>query len=103
MSSIFTKIINRDILSDIIYENNDFIVIKDTNPEKNTHLLIIPKKEIISINDLDSSDKNLMWEMILLAKKIAEKVWVKKSYKLRINTWDLQEIKHIHMHLLSDL
>jgi len=103
MSSLFTKIINREIPSDIVYEDDYFIVINDIHPEKNTHLLIIPKKEIISINDLDLDDINLMWEMILLAKKIASKVWVQDSYRLRINTWDLQEIKHIHMHLLSDL
>jgi len=103
MSSLFTKIINREIPCDIVYENTNFIVIKDIKPEKHTHLLIIPKKEIISINDLEKKDETLMWEMLLLAKKIAKLVWVEDSYRLRINTWDLQEIKHIHMHLLSDL
>ena len=103
MSSIFTKIINREIPSDIVEENDNFIVIKDINPEKKTHLLIIPKKEIISINDLTIEDQSLMWEMILLAKKVANDLWVQDSYRLRINTGDLQEVKHIHMHLLSDL
>ena len=44
--SLFTKIINRDIPSDIIYENDDYIVIKDINPDRNTHWLIITKIEI---------------------------------------------------------
>jgi len=52
MSSLFTKIINREIPAEIVYENTNFIVIKDINPEKNTHLLIIPKKEIETINDI---------------------------------------------------
>jgi len=103
MSTLFTKIINREIPSEIIHENDNFIVIKDIEPEKKTHLLIIPKKEIISINDLELEDKDIMWEMILLAKEVANKIGVQDSYRLRINTWDLQEIKHIHMHLLSDL
>lgn len=103
MASLFTKIITRDIPADIVYENNSFIIIKDIKPEQKTHLLIIPKKEIVSINDLTEDDENIMWEMLLLAKYIAKEVWVEKSYRLRINAWDLQEVPHIHMHLLSDL
>ncbi len=103
MASIFTKIINREIPADIVFENDNFIVIKDIYPEKKTHLLIIPKKEIVSINDLNEWDKYLMWEMIMLASKVAKDVWVDSSYKVRINAWDLQEVMHIHMHLLSDL
>jgi len=60
MASLFTKIIAREIPSDIVYEDDNFIVIKDIVPEQKTHLLIIPKKELISINDLVDEDKDLM-------------------------------------------
>ena len=103
MSSLFTKIIAWEIPSDILYQDDSFIVIRDIKPETNTHLLIIPKKEIQTINDIDADDKALMSDMIFLAKKIAKDFWVEKSYQLRLNVWEMQEIMHIHMHLLSDL
>ena len=103
MSSIFTKIINREILSDIVYEQDNIIVIRDINPQAKTHLLIIPKKEIETINDFIEEDREIMSDMIFVAKKVAIDLWIEKAYKLSINVWDLQDVMHIHMHLLSDL
>jgi histidine triad (HIT) family protein len=74
MSSIFTKIISREIPSEIVYEQENIIVIKDINPKAKTHLLIIPKKEIPTINDLQDEDKNLIAEMFFVAKKIAKEL-----------------------------
>lgn len=71
MSSIFTKIINREILSDIVYEQDNIIVIRDINPQAKTHLLIIPKKEIETINDFIEEDREIMSDMIFVAKKVA--------------------------------
>jgi histidine triad (HIT) family protein len=70
--SLFTKIINREIPADIIYEQEDIIVIKDINPKAKIHLLIIPKKEIETINDLEEEDRSLIAEMFFVAKKIAK-------------------------------
>jgi histidine triad (HIT) family protein len=72
MSSVFTKIISREIHAEIVYEQDDIIVIKDIHPKAKTHLLIIPKKEIPTINDLDDSDRGLIAEMFFVAKKIAK-------------------------------
>lgn len=72
MTSIFTKIINREIPAEIIFENNNIIVIKDINPEAKTHLLIIPKEEIPSINDLTIENNNLLIELFEVAKNIAK-------------------------------
>lgn len=60
MSSIFTKIIQREIPSDIVFENDSIIVIRDIAPQAKTHLLIIPKKEIPTINDIDETDTILI-------------------------------------------
>ena len=72
MASIFTKIIQREIPSDIVYEQDDIIVIKDIHPQAKTHLLIIPKKEIATINDLTQADRPLLAEMFFVAKKVAK-------------------------------
>lgn len=105
MSSIFTKIINREIPSDIVFENDSIIVINDINPKAKTHLLIIPKKEIPTINDLDESDRELIADMFFVAKKLAKDLWVSEGYKLNFNVWEKwwQEVMHIHLHLLSNI
>lgn len=103
--SIFTKIINREIDSEIVYEQDNLIVIKDINPQAKIHLLIIPKKEISSINELENEDRELIADMFFVAKKIAFSLWIDEWYKLNINVWEKgwQEIMHLHLHLLSNI
>lgn len=103
--SIFTKIIQREIPSEIVYEQDDIIVIKDIHPKAKTHLLIIPKKEIATINDLDENDRALLAEMFFVAKKVAKDLSIDAGYQLHFNVWALggQEVMHIHLHLLSDI
>lgn len=103
--SIFTKIIQREIPADIVYEDNNIIVIKDINPQAKTHLLIIPKKEIPTINDLENNDRELLAEMFFVAKKVAKDLWISEGYKLHFNVWEKwwQEVMHIHLHLLSNI
>lgn len=105
MSSIFTKIISREIPSTIVYEQDNIIVIKDINPQAKTHLLIIPKKEIPTINDLMNEDRELLAEMFFVAKKVAKDLKIDEWYKLHFNVWEKwgQEVMHIHLHLLSNI
>lgn len=105
MSSIFTRIINREIPSEIVFENDLLIVIKDINPKSKIHLLIIPKKEIATINDLQTEDSMLLSEMFFVAKKIAIDLQITEWYQLHFNVWPKwwQEVMHIHLHLMSDL
>jgi histidine triad (HIT) family protein len=72
MATLFTKIIDREIPADIVYEDDKIIVIKDINPEAKIHLLIIPKKEIPTINDLETEDRKLLADMFFVAKKLAK-------------------------------
>ena len=72
MASIFSKIIQREIPSDIVFENEKIIVIKDLYPQMKIHFLIIPKEEIESINDLQESHKNLLFEMFETAQNLAK-------------------------------
>ncbi len=103
--TIFTKIINKEIPAEIVYEQDDIIVIKDINPQAKTHLLIIPKKEIPTINHLEESDRWIIAEMFFVAKKIASDLWISEWYKLNFNVWEKggQEVMHIHLHLLSNI
>lgn len=104
MSSIFTKIINREIPSDIVYEQDNMIVIRDINPKAKTHLLIIPKKEILTIDNLVEEDRSLAAEMFFVAKKVADNLGLTNAYQLHFNVWKewWQEVMHIHMHLTSN-
>lgn len=105
MTSIFTKIIAREIPSDIVYEQENLIVIKDINPQAKIHLLIIPKKEIETIDHLEECDRELISDMFFVAKKIAEDLWITWWYKLHFNVWKAwwQEVMHLHLHLLSNI
>jgi len=105
MTSIFTKIIAREIPSEIVYETDNIIVIKDINPQAKIHLLIIPKKEIESIDYLEENDKELISDMFFIAKKIAFDLGITWWYKLHFNVWKAwwQEIMHLHLHLLSNM
>lgn len=104
MTSIFTKIIDREIPADIVFENDIIVVIKDINPEAKTHLLIIPKKEIPSVNDLQESDNDLFLELFSVAKKLAQDLNIAEWYKLFFNVGPkAQDVMHIHLHLLSDI
>ncbi len=88
--------------SEIIFENDNFIAIKDIKPKAPIHLLIIPKKHIESVKEIKEQDKELMGELFLIAKKIAEDKNL-ESYKLKVHVGREagQIIDHIHMHLLS--
>ena len=105
MTSLFTKIISREIPAEIVYENDRIIAINDINPKAKTHILIIPKKEIATINDLKDNDRELLAELFYVAKDIAKKLWISEWYQLYFNVWEKwwQEVMHIHLHLLSEL
>lgn len=104
MDCIFCKIIKKEIPAEIVFENENILVFKDIHPIAPVHLLIIPKKHIVSINDLKKDDIELMGEMILIAKELAKSFDIsEKGYKLLIRTgeWGGQEVAHIHLHLIG--
>ena len=104
MVSLFTKIINREIPADIVYENDEIIAFNDINPQAPIHILIVPKKEISTINDIDEEDKGLIGEMFIAAKKIAKDLKIDESgYRTVFNCNEHagQTVYHIHLHLLG--
>ncbi|GAB6035164.1 histidine triad nucleotide-binding protein [Galenea microaerophila] len=101
--SIFSKIIDREIPADIVYEDDKCIVINDINPKARVHLLVIPKKPIKSLFDLKPEDKDLMGHMMLLLPQLAQAQNL-DGFKTVINTGESggQEIFHLHIHLLGN-
>jgi histidine triad (HIT) family protein len=102
MECLFCKIVNKEIPSEIVYEDEKVVVFKDINPKAPTHLLIVPKKHISSVDHVEIEDKALMGELILAAQKIAREKGL-EGYKLQINVGRSagQLIDHLHIHLLS--
>ena len=97
-------ILDKEIESEIIYEDEKIFCIKDINPVARVHLLIIPKKRINTINDLEDEDKELIGSMVLVAKNLAKKYKIDESgYRLVWNTNKDggQTVYHIHLHLLG--
>jgi histidine triad (HIT) family protein len=104
MASIFTRIINKEIPATIVYEDDLVIAFKDINPAAPVHILIVPKKEIPSVNDLISEDETVVGHMFLIAKQIAQEQGIAESgYRLLMNTGQDagQEVLHIHLHLMG--
>tara|TARA_B110000438_G_scaffold219598_1_gene212564 strand:- start:1081 stop:1422 length:342 start_codon:yes stop_codon:yes gene_type:complete len=104
MSTIFNQIINKKIDADIVFEDELSIAFKDLNPQAPEHILIIPKKEIRTVNDIEESDKILIGHLFIVAKKIARKNNIHKSgYRIVFNCNEDagQSVFHIHMHLLG--
>jgi len=90
--------------ADIVYENEELIVFKDINPKALVHLLIVPKKHIKSINELIEKDKDLVSQMIFLAKDLAQRQGIaEKGYRLTFNVGrgGGQLIDHLHLHLMG--
>lgn len=104
MSTIFKKIIDKEIPADVVYEDDLVLAFKDIAPQAPTHILIIPKKEIATVNDVSPDDEQRLGRLLLVASKIAKEQGIDESgYRLIINVNEDggQEVFHLHMHLLG--
>lgn len=102
--TVFTKIINREIPADILYEDDEIIAFKDIHPLAPVHVLIIPKREIPTIDDLQDDEALLVGRMVIVARNIARDLNIsEKGYKLlfRVGRDGGQEVPHIHLHLIG--
>jgi len=100
----FCRIVNGQTATPFLFENERIVVFKDINPHAPVHLLIVPRKHIRSINDLSDEDGPVVAEMILTAKRMAEKAGVSESgYRLVFNVerGGGQVIFHLHLHLIG--
>lgn len=104
MASIFSKIIAREIPAKIVYEDDLVIAFHDISPSAPVHVLIVPKREIPTVNDVTAEDEAALGRLFTAAAKIAADHDIATSgYRLivNVNRDGGQEVFHIHMHLLG--
>ena len=104
MDCIFCKIANREMSSEIVYEDDEVIAFKDIKPVAPVHLLIITKKHIPSVDHLETGDKELIGGLFLVAQKIAREQGVAETgYRLVFNIGPDagQTVDHLHLHLIG--
>jgi histidine triad (HIT) family protein len=104
MPGIFSKIIAREIPSDIVFQDDRVTAFKDIHPIAPVHILIVPNKEIPTVDDVTEADEAVLGHMFLVAKQIARDLRISESgYRLLINCKEDggQEVFHLHMHLLG--
>ncbi|MCK5262880.1 MAG: histidine triad nucleotide-binding protein [Gammaproteobacteria bacterium] len=101
---LFCKILDGEIPCDRVYENDQVVAFRDVNPQAPTHVLVIPRKHISTVNDLTADDKNIVGEMMLAAKAVAKQDGIEESgYRMVMNCNEGagQTVFHIHLHILG--
>jgi histidine triad (HIT) family protein len=102
--TIFSKIIRKEIPSDMVYQDDTVTAFRDINPQAPTHILIIPNKIIPTMDDVGEADEQVLGHMITVAAKIAREQGIAQNgYRVLINCRDHggQEVYHLHMHLFG--
>ena len=101
---LFCKIVNRELPAEIVYEDEEIVAFNDISPQAPTHILIIPKTHVGTVNDLTETEIDLPGRLILRAKALAsEKAIADSGYRLifNCNSDGGQTVYHIHLHLLG--
>ena len=102
-STIFQKIIDKELPADIVYEDDSCLAFKDINPVAPVHILIIPKKKIEKISDSNQEDKELLGHLFLVAGDIAKDLGIEEAFRLVVNNGAgaQQTVFHLHIHLIA--
>ncbi|KAA5541033.1 histidine triad nucleotide-binding protein [Roseiconus nitratireducens] len=103
MTSIFKKIIDREVPADIVYEDDLCLAFRDIQPKAPVHILVIPKKEIPSLQELSEDDQSIVGRCVWVASQLAAQEGLVNGYKLVVNCGEDggQEVPHLHFHLLG--
>lgn len=103
MTTLFKKIIDREIPADIVYEDEQCLAFRDVNPQAPTHVLLIPKKEIPRLADATAEDEALLGHLMLAAGKIARELGMGEAFRLVVNNGAAagQSVFHLHLHILG--
>lgn len=104
MNCLFCKIINREIHASIVYEDDRVLAFNDINPQGPTHVLVVPKRHIPSLNDLTADDDEIVGEIVRRAAAIAKERGISSGgFRTVFNTNSDagQTVFHIHLHLIG--
>ncbi len=102
--TIFSKIIRKEIPTDLLFQDDLVTAFRDINPRSPSHILIIPNKLIPTVNDVEAEDELMMGRMFTVARRLAKEEGIDEDgYRLIVNCnrYGGQEVYHIHMHLVG--
>jgi len=101
--TIFSKIISGEVKADIVYEDDLCLAFRDVNPQAPTHVLLIPRKPIVSLDELQEGDAELLGHLMLKVPEVAAALGLSGGYRTVINTGadGGQSVFHLHIHLLG--
>jgi len=101
--TIFKKIIDREIPAKIVYEDELCLAFEDINPQAPTHVVVIPKKEIASVDEVGEEDERLIGHLFVAIRKLAAELGLSDGYRVVTNCGRAagQEVMHLHFHLLA--
>ena len=100
---LFCSIVSGDIPSNKVYEDDAVVVFHDIGKKAPVHVLIVPKKHIVSVAQTDEADMGIFTHIMRVAKKVASDLGLKNGYRIVVNTGDDggQTVAHLHFHLLG--
>lgn len=101
--TIFKRIIDREIPARIVYEDDRCMAFHDVSPQAPVHVLVIPKKEIVSVATLADEDEGLLGHLWLVIRNLARELKLDQGYRVVVNSGDDggQSVPHLHFHLLG--
>ena len=101
--TIFTKIINKEIPADIVYEDDLCLAFKDVNPQAPVHILLIPKQPLDTLSNAQAADQALLGHLLLVVGRITRELKIDGAFRLVVNNGKEggQAVWHVHMHILA--
>ena len=101
--TIFQKIIDREIPADIVYEDELCLAFRDVSPQAPTHVLLIPKKPVVSLDEFTDEDQQLAGHLLMTVPKVAAELGLADGYRTVVNTGSDggQTVFHLHIHILG--
>lgn len=101
--TLFSKIIDREIPADIVYEDDRCLAFRDINPQAPVHILVIPKQAIARLADAGAEDRDILGHLLHTAARIAEQQGVGDAFRLVVNNGEGagQSVFHLHVHILG--
>lgn len=101
--TLFQKIMDGEMDADIVYEDDQCVAFRDINPQAPTHILIVPRKPIPTVDDIAPEDEPLVGHLFTVASEIAEEEGLDNGYRTVFNCGDdgQQTVYHLHLHLLG--
>ena len=101
---LFCKVVDGRLPADIVYENDTLVAFRDIDPKAPTHILLIPRSHVATMNDLQGGDESLVGELLVTAARIAaDEGLAEDGYRVVMNCNEAagQSVFHIHLHLLG--